>query len=48
MNINEIVSSVEELTIKIAALEKTVSNLKTAADSLTSRVAALENNEAEA
>lgn len=48
MNFNEIVSSVEELTIKIAALEKTVSNLKTAADSLTSRVAALENNVAEA
>ncbi len=48
MNFNEIVSSIEELTIKIAALEKTVSNLKTAADSLTSRVAALENNEAEA
>lgn len=48
MNFNEIVSSVEELTIKIAALEKTVSNLKTAADSLASRVAALENNVAEA
>lgn len=48
MNFNEIVSSIEELTIKIAALEKTVSNLKTAADILTSRVAALENNEAEA
>jgi len=48
MNFNEMVSSIEELTIKIAALEKTVSNLKTAADSLTSRVAALENNEAEA
>lgn len=48
MNFNEIVSSIEELTIKIAALEKTVSNLKTAADSLASRVAALENNEAEA
>ena len=48
MNFNEIVSSVEELTIKIAALEKTVSNIKTAADSLTSRVTALENNETEA
>ena len=48
MNFNEIVSSVEELTIKIAALEKTVSNIKTAADSLTSRGAALENNETEA
>lgn len=48
MNFNEIVSSVEELTIKIAALEKTVSNIKIAADSLTSRVAALENNETEA
>ncbi len=46
MNFNEIVSSVEELTIKIAALEKTASNLKTVADSLTSRVAALENKEA--
>ena len=48
MNFNEIVSYVEELTIKIADLEKTVSNIKTAADSLTSRVAALENNETEA
>ncbi len=46
MNFNEIVSSIEELTIKIAALEKTASNLKTVADSLASRVAALENNEA--
>lgn len=46
MNFNEIVSSIEELTIKIAALEKTVSNLKTAVDSLASRVAALENNNA--
>lgn len=46
MNFNEIVSSIEELTIKIAALEKTVLNLKTVADSLASRVAALENNEA--
>ena len=48
MNFNEMVSSIEELTIKIAALEKTVSNIKKAGDSLTSRVAALENNATEA
>ena len=43
MNFNEIVSSVEELTIRIAALEKALSALKSSVENLSQRVSALEN-----
>ena len=43
MNFNEIVSSVEELTIRITALEKTLTALKSSVESLSQRVGALEN-----
>ncbi len=43
MNFNEIVSSVEELTIRITALEKTLTALKSSVESLSQRVSALEN-----
>lgn len=43
MNFNEIVSSVEELTIRITALEKTLTALKSYVESLSQRVSALEN-----
>ncbi len=46
MNINEIVSSVEEMNIRITALEKTASTLKSALESLENRVSALENQSA--
>ena len=43
MNFNEIVSSVEELTIRITALEKTLTALKSSVERLSQRVSALEN-----
>lgn len=43
MNFNEIVSSVEELTIRITALEKTLTALKLSVERLSQRVSALEN-----
>ncbi len=43
MNFNEIASSVEELTIRITALEKALSALKSSVESLSQRVSALEN-----
>ena len=46
MNFNEIVSSVEELTIRITALEKTLTALKSSVESLSQRVSALENRSA--
>ncbi len=43
MNINEIISSIEELTIRITALEKSATALKSVVESLAQRVSALEN-----
>lgn len=43
MNINEMISSIEELTIRITALEKNIAAIKSAAESIAQRVSALEN-----
>lgn len=43
MNINEMISSIEELTIRITALEKSVAAIKSAAESISQRVSVLEN-----
>nr|DAR09151.1 MAG TPA: SlyX-like protein [Caudoviricetes sp.] len=46
MNINEIIASIEELTVKVAYLEKVAANLKSTVESLSKRVSALENQSA--